>query len=323
MNKMNIGPAKLMVLLVVMIFSSQSFAATPPRFYLKSLAGGNAIPAIASSMSGNINPLHTNMVIEGSSFEAEVTLAGYAKSLILFDQSALLAVLVPMGRVSGEAELLGRTFKSSANGFGDPTVELLVNLVGPDPIRNIPDLIRYEPGFTMDVLVDVVMPVGEYDNKELINLGQNRWFGRIAFPITWQIGQWIPGRRTTIELLPSLWVYGDNDDFLGNDLATDPKFELEAHLTRDLTKDVWASFDSVYMKGGESTIHGMKGEEIDSLSIGFTVGYQINDNLALTMGYSSSVNDNDPMDVDMDAFTISLVFGWHRLIEGMNRLGSE
>ena len=118
-------------------------------------------------------------------------------------------------------------------------------------------------------------------------------------------------------------MYGDNDDFLGNDLSTDPKFELEAHLTRDFTKDVWASFDTVYMKGGESTIHGMEGEEIDSLTIGFTVGYQINDNLALTMGYSSSINDDEPNDVDMDAFTISIVFGWHNLIEGMNRLKSE
>lgn len=314
---------QLLVLLITVITSSQSFAGTPPRFYLKSLAGGSAIPVIASSMSGNINPLHTNLVIDGSSFEAEVTIAGYAKSFVLFDKAALLAVLVPMGRVSGEGSLFGQTFSSTANGFGDPTFELVLNLIGPDPIRNIPDLIRYEPGFSLDVLVDVILPLGEYDDNELVNLGQNRWFGRVAFPITWQIGQWIPGQRTTLELLPSLWVYGDNNDFLGNDLSTDPKFELEAHLTRDFTKDVWASFDTVYMKGGESTAGGMEGEEIDSLTIGFTVGYQINDNLALTMGYSSSINDDDPMDIDMDAFTISLVFGWHKLIEGMNRLGGD
>ncbi len=320
---MKISLRQLIVTLAAILISSQLFAGTPPRFYLKSLVGGNAVPVIASSMSGNINPLHTNVVIEGSSFEAEVTMAGYAKSTTLFDKAAILAVLVPMGRVSGEGSLLGQTFKSSANGFGDPTLELVVNLAGPNPIRNIPDMLRYEPGFSLDVLVDVVFPLGEYDDKELVNLGQNRWFGRVAFPMTWQIGQWIPGQRTTLELLPSLWVYGDNDDFLGNDLSTDPKFELEAHLTRDFTKDVWASFDAVYMKGGESTTHGMEGEEIDSLSIGFTVGYQINDNLALTMGYSSSINDNDPMDVDMDAFTISVIFGWHKLIEGMNRLGGD
>ena len=314
---------QLFIVLAIVLTTSQSFAGTPPRFYLKSLVGGNAVPVIASSMSGNINPLHNILVIEGSSFEAETTLAGYAKIFTLFDKSALLAALVPMGRVSGEGSLLGETFSSSANGFGDPTFELVVNLTGPKPIKNIPDLLRYEPGFSLDLLVDVIVPVGEYDNEELINLGQNRWFGRVGFPIVWQIGQWIPGQRTTLELLPSLWVYGDNDDFLGNDLSTDPKFELEAHLTRDLTKDAWVSFDSVYMKGAESTILGVEGEEIENLSIGFTVGYQVNENLALTMGYSSSINDDDPMDVDMDAFTVSLIFGWHKLIEGMNRLGGE
>jgi hypothetical protein len=320
---MKTSSMQLFLVLALLFTAAQSFAGTPPRFYLKSLIGGNAVPVIASSMSGNINPLHTNLVIEGSSFEAEVTVAGYAKAFTLFDRSSLLATLVPMGRVSGKGSLLGQNFESSAKGYGDPTFELVVSLTGPAPIRNIPDLIRYEPGFSMDLLVDVVLPLGEYDNKELINLGQNRWFGRVGFPIIWQIGQWIPGQRTTLELLPSLWVYGDNDDFLGNVLSTDPKFELDIHLTRDLTKDAWASFDTVYMKGGESTIHGVEGEEIESLSIGFTVGYQINDNVALTMGYSSSINDDDPMDVDMDAFTISFIFGWHRLIEGMGRLEGQ
>ena len=86
--------SRLIVALVAMLISSQLFAGTPPRFYLKSLVGGNAVPVIASSMSGNINPLHTNLVIEGSSFEAETTIAGYAKVATIFDRAALFAVLV-------------------------------------------------------------------------------------------------------------------------------------------------------------------------------------------------------------------------------------
>ena len=121
---------QLFVVLVTVLVAAQSFAGTPPRFYWKSLVGGNAVPVIASSMSGNINPLHTNLVIEGSSFEAETTIAGYAKVATIFDRAALFAVLVPMGRVSGEGSFQGHTFKSSANGFGDPTFEFLVNLVG-------------------------------------------------------------------------------------------------------------------------------------------------------------------------------------------------
>ena len=68
---MNVLSRQLMFALVTMLIATQSAAQTPPRFYLKTLVGGNAVPIIDSSMSGNINPLHTNMVLEGSRFEAE------------------------------------------------------------------------------------------------------------------------------------------------------------------------------------------------------------------------------------------------------------
>ena len=32
-----------------------------------------------------------------------------------------------------------------------------------------------------------------------LNLGQNRWYGRVGAPMVWQIGPWVPGRRTTFE----------------------------------------------------------------------------------------------------------------------------
>jgi len=34
----------------------------------------------------------------------------------------------------------------------------------------------------------------------------------------------------------------------------------------------------------------------------------------------ATVNDSDPTDLRMDGFKLSLVFGWHPLVEGMNRL---
>jgi len=49
-------------------------------------------------------------------------------------------------------------------------------------------------------------------------------------------------------------------------------------------------------------------------------GNQINDNLQLTVGYMSTVNDSAPGDLQMDKFMVSLVYGWHPLIQGMKRL---
>ena len=63
--------------------------------------------------------------------------------------------------------------------------------------------------------------------------------------------------------------------------------------------------------------------KLNNVGLGLTLGYSINDNINMTFGYKSTVNDSKPTDLRMDAFQITLVFGWHPLIEGAKRLKSE
>jgi len=179
---------------------------------------------------------------------------------------------------------------------------------------------RYEPGFSVDLLVDLALPIGEYDSDQPLNIGQNRWYGRLGMPIIWQLGPWVPGRRTTLEFLPAVWFFGDNDDYVGQKMKTDPMYQLDAHLTRDLTEHFWGSLDATWYYGGKATINGVSGEKRNDFGVGLTLGYQITDNLNLTFGYKSTLNDNAPGDLQMDVFTVSLVYGWHPLVEGMRRL---
>ena len=235
------GPVLAVAIACAAFLAQPAFGQVPPRFYWKSLIGGRAVPVIGMSLSGNANPIDPALTVSPeASFEATVALVGYGHTFTLFDRAAMAAVLVPVGRISGGASISGLTLGEDASGFGDPLFEIDINLIGPKPIRNIPDLMRYEPGFSLDVLVDLTFPIGEYDSEEPLNLGQNRWYGRVGAPIVWQLGPWVPGRRTTLEFLPSLWLYGDNDDFVGRRLSTDPMFQLESHFTRDLAEHLWA-----------------------------------------------------------------------------------
>ena len=306
------------------VHATPASAQIPPRFYWKGLTGTQAVPVIGMSLSGNANPIdpgHT--VVPGANFAATVAVAGYARTFSLGGRAAMAAVLVPMGRLSGGATLGGRAFDEDASGYGDPLVELDVNLIGPSAIKNIPDLMRYEPGFSLDVIADLAIPIGENDSEQPLNLGQNRWYGRIGTPIVWQLGPWVPGRRTTLEALPSVWLFGDNSDFLGRRLHTEPMFQVEGHLTRDLAKDLWASLDLTWVTGGRASLDGVEGEALNNLGAGFTLGYHINDNLQLTAGYMATLNDEKPTDLRMDGFRVSLLFGWHPLVEGMKRLKAE
>ncbi|HQR66037.1 MAG TPA: transporter [Thermoanaerobaculia bacterium] len=299
-------------------------AQMPARFYWKTLSGADAVPLIFNSISGNTNPFDpAHIVAPGSNIDGTIALAGYAHTFALFDRAAMVAVLLEMGRISGDVTAKGRTFSSSARGFGDPTLEFDISLVGPAAQKNLVDPLRYQPGFSLDLIADLVVPIGEYDSSQPLNLGQNRWCGRIGFPIVWQLGPWVPSRRTTLEFLPAVWLFGDNNDYVGQTLKTDPLFQLDMHLTRDFTDRFWASLDGAWYAGGAATLDGVKGAKLNNLAFGLTLGYQITDNLGLTFGYKSTVNDKAPGDLQMDGFMVSLVYGWHYIIEGAKRLKGE
>jgi len=74
-------------------------------------------------------------------------------------------------------------------------------------------------------------------------------------------------------------------------METDPMYQLDAHLTRDFTEHLWGALDASWYSGGRATINGVSGSRLNNVGVGLTLGYQINDNVNLTVGYKSTVND--------------------------------
>ncbi len=316
--------AAAVVLVAAALWPAQALAQVPARFYWKNLSGANGVSVIFNSLSGNSNPFDpANTVEPDAEFDATMAIVGYAHMFSLFDRAATGAILLPMGRVSATGTVAGLTANQSANGFGDPTLEFTINLIGPPAQKALPDVLRYQPGFSLDLLADLALPIGEYDSDQALNLGQNRWYGRIGAPIVWQLGSWVPGQRTTLEALPAVWLFGDNNDYLGRTLKTDPLFQLDAHITRDFTERFWGSLDATWYSGGRASINGVQGQKLNNVGLGLTLGYTITDNINLTFGYKSTVNDSAPTDLRMDGFQVMLTFGWHPLLEGARRLKGE
>jgi hypothetical protein len=294
------------------------------RFYWKGLAGTNAVPVIGSFMSGNANPSDpSHYVSPGSEFTSTLAMPGYARIFSLFNRSAMASIIMPVGTISGDVILNGLDVTQTARGFGDPMLQLGINVIGPKAIKNIPDFLRYKPGFSMDIIGSLFIPIGEYNNESPVNIGQNRWYGRIGLPIVWQLGKWVPGKRTTLEFLPAIWFFSDNNDFVGQKLETKPMFQFEGHLTRDFMERFWGSLDAVWYTGGQANIDTLDAGKLNNFGIGGTLGYQVNENMQLTLSYMTTVHDTEPEDLQMDGFRVTLIYGWHKLIEGINRLKSE
>jgi hypothetical protein len=77
-------------------------------------------------------------------------------------------------------------------------------------------------------------------------------------------------------------------------------------------------------KQGRATNNGgVPGKELSNVGMGFTLGYGVNENLNLTFSYKSTLDDDAPDDLRMDVFMVTLVFGWHPIIEGSRRLQGQ
>ena len=319
--------------LALLALSTPSFA--QPRSYWKPYNGMWSVPLRYQSLSGNVNPADpANVVNPGVDFDADILQAGFYKAFDLFGRAASATALLPMGRV--EASGVPMTGNESSSGIGDLLFEFNVHLNNARPIYNNPDQMRYEPGLSFNLIADLMVPTGEYDDDQIANLGQNRWIGRVGVPILWQIGwktgswlpvewqlgAWVPGKRTTLEVIPSVWFFSDNDDYVGGDLETDPMVQVEAHLTRDLDEHFWVSFDFNGFFEGESTIGGVSGSDLDVFMVGGTAGVSLTDRIMLTVGYSTTVDDGFN-DVRADGFLVSLTYSSASLWRGFERLKNK
>ena len=227
--------------------------------------------------------------------------------------SSLPAPFLPPGIVPGTS------FSQSSSGFADPAAQLVVNLFGTPPLKSNVDLLNYEPTWTLDAATMLAFPIGEYDDEKLVNIGQNRWFGRFGLPFKYHFGPFAPGHMTSLEITPSVWLFNKNDDFVGRTLENDPLWQLEAHLTRDFTESFMGSLDLLYRTGFQSEIDGVvAGDDLDVGNLGFTLQYQLADNVALRTSYSTNVFGDS--DLDNSMIRIGIVYPWHRSTENAKKL---
>jgi hypothetical protein len=325
----------LITLAIILLFSGQALAVDDgARAYWKGRDGINGfsfqslrldLQAADSQQFAPGQYVYANADIEGNIF-----IGNYVRHLTLFNRPSSLLFAVIGGNIDVDVNakapslfvppgLGGTSFNQSSTGFADPSVQLVVNLFGAPPLKANFDLLDYEPTLTFDAAVMLAFPIGEYDNDKLVNLGLNRWFGRVAFPITYHFGVFTPGYRKSLELIPSVWLFDENDDFMGQKMENDPMWQLEGHLTNDFTPNFWGSLDVLYRSGFQSEVDGVEvGEELEMGNLGFTLNYQVNDNLSIKTGFSSNVFGDDNLDSSM--VRIQLVYGWHQDFENMKKL---
>ncbi len=340
MQKINCSTLSL-VLVLFMVFVAPIYRPANaqddgPRAYWKGRAGTNVVSFqylnmhLQASDALQFDPSH--YIYPSADAEADIFILSWARHLTLFDRPSSLSINLVGGSVDVQFDTLltppeflppgvipGSSFSQSASGYADPSVQLDVNLLGTPPLKAGFDLINYEPTWTLDVAVMLGVPLGDYDDNKVVNLGLNRFYGRIAFPFKYHFGVFSPGYMSSLEIVPSVWLFAENDDFVGQKLKNDPLWQLEAHWTHDFTRHFFGSIDLLYRKGFQSEFNSVDvGSDLEIGDIGATLNFQVTDNLTVRTSFSSNVfGDND---IDNSMVRIQFVYMWHQAIQNMNKL---
>ncbi len=130
----------------------------------------------------------------------------------------------------------------------------------------------------------LVPPTGYYQSDRFINVGTNRWAGRL------QLGAIFPLRpRWLLELDAGAWLFGDDDEYPGGRREQDPVYAFEAHLVHRFRPGLWVSVDGNWFTGGQQTIGGEEREDLQkNVRLGATVAVPFRGRHAVKFGFSTS-----------------------------------
>lgn len=281
-------------------WTGQSFAQDlEPRRWTQMPTGLNFIGIGIGHIEGDIifDPV---LLVEEATFDMEAVGLVYVHSFGFLGKSARVDFSLPYRAGRWEGTVDGELVQFRRRGLADPRIRFSMLLYGGAAETPAEFASSKKSNMVVGAAVAVTMPLGEYSNERLINLGSNRWVVRPQLGITHRRGKW------TGELTGSVFLYGDNNEFWqGTRLESDPLWALQAHLIYTFKPGLWASVSTAYGTGGEAEVNdiaknNLSGNWLSALSFGFPIDRRQGVKLTLLRGRTQK-----PTGVDIDSLAVS------------------
>ncbi len=275
-----------------------------PRAYWPAPVGTNVALVAWQRNTGDII-IDPSLPITGVESEIDYLQVGYQRFFDLFGRSASAQFSLPYADGVTEGVVEGEFRRRITTGLTDARFRLVINLAGapamdPAGFREL----RANPRTIIGASLFVQAPTGEYDSDRLLNLGTNRWAVKPA------LGMIVPLADTWLfEMEVGAWLFGDNDDFLGETREQDPILSAEFHLVKRIRPGFWVSVDANYYTGGETRVGTDVKDDLQRNSrAGFTLVFPIRSRHALRAAYSTGVSTRSGGDFEM--FSMSYIYAW-------------
>lgn len=274
-----------------------------PRRWTPLPVGTSILGAAYAKTSGDIafDPL---LLIEDGKAELDTLVMSYSHFFALGRKLARFDALVPWQHANYRGLLDGTPDGVTRADFTDPVFRFSVHLLGaPDAGagESSKGATKKRVSTVVGAAVAVRVPLGEYIDEELINLGQNRFVVRPQIGMVHSRGPW------SFELTASTFFYTENDSFLGDKRRRQaPTHAIQSHVVRVFRPGFWASVSAAYGWGGENTVDtAAKGDTRRDVLAAVSIGFPVARNQGVKFSYSSLRKHTDA-GADLD----TLGMGW-------------
>lgn len=222
-----------------------------PRSYTNVPIGETFLAAGVVRSAGDIAPSGVASPVQDLELTIDALGVGYAHSFELAGSSAKIDVAASRLCFEGSAIYKGEFVEGDRCGYGDPKVRLTWNFYGA-PAMKLAEFSKAEPGLVIGTSLQMSVPIGSYENSNLINMGANRWMFRPGLGMSFKSDRWY------YDVITSVRFYEDNDDFFnGSKLEQDPLYSVQAHIIYTLNRGSWISINANFFRGGETTVESV------------------------------------------------------------------
>lgn len=168
------------------------------------------------------------------------------------------------------------------------------------------DFATYRMRTLVGASVLVALPLGQYDDTTLINLGTNRWSVKPEIGLSHASGPWV------VEMMAGVWLFSDNTDFnKGHTRSQKAISSTQAHLTYRFGPRVWLAADANFYTGGRTAVDGSEHQDFQRNSrVGSTFSWALDPHHSLRASVSQGAYST--IGGDFTAIAVGYNYAWAR-----------
>lgn len=292
------GKVSLAILCSILLTFSGAWAQSlDPRSYSNAPVGLNILVAGYAYAEGKI-AFDPTVPIVNAHYDTNTEIIDYSRVLDVWGNSAKFEVALPYSSFSGSAVFNGQPRQREVSGFNDPQFRFSINFVGA-PALTPQEFAGYQQDLVVGASLLVTVPLGQYDDSKLINLGNNRWQFKAELGVSKGWGPW------TLEIDPGVWFFTNNTDFnKGHTLEQAPLYSVQGHILYNFLSGEWVALDGVFFTGNETTLDRVRDHNMQTNTrFGVTLGLPLNRNNSLKLYASGGASTRDGSFFNVAGFT--------------------